>query len=103
LRKFFHENHLFFESFEIITKTNGYLFLIIFQKTSQPLLYFKIFKELELIFLKKFKKLHNTNSKIGPRVLPWYNLGFTQFLKHNHNKLTFAQTQCSQGYHKLVE
>ncbi len=39
----------------------------------------------------------------GPKVLPWYNFGFTQFLRHGHNKLMIAQTQCSQGYHKLVE
>jgi len=38
------------------------------------------------------------------RVLSWYNLGFTQFLiRHAHNKLTIAETQCSQGYQKLVE
>jgi hypothetical protein len=39
----------------------------------------------------------------GHGVLPWYNLGFTQFLRHGHNKLMIAQTQCSQGYQKLVE
>jgi hypothetical protein len=39
----------------------------------------------------------------GHGVLPWYSLGFTQFLKHGHNKLMIAQTQCSQGYQKLVE
>jgi hypothetical protein len=39
----------------------------------------------------------------GLGVLPWYNLGFTQFLKHGHNKLRITQTQCSQGYKKLVE
>jgi hypothetical protein len=33
LRKFFHENHLIFEAFEIVTKTNGYLILVVFQKT----------------------------------------------------------------------
>jgi hypothetical protein len=38
-----------------------------------------------------------------PRVLPWYNLGFTQFLRHGDDKLIIAQTQCSQGYQKLVE
>jgi len=41
--------------------------------------------------------------KNGHGVLPWYNLGFTQFLKHGHNKLMITQTQCSQGYKKLVE
>jgi len=39
----------------------------------------------------------------GLGVLPWYNLGFTQFLKHGNNKLMITQTQCSQGYKKLVE
>ncbi len=39
----------------------------------------------------------------GPKVLPWYNLGFTQFFKHCHNKLMIVQTQWSQGYQKLVE
>jgi len=32
LHKFFHENHLFFETFEIVTKTNGYLILIFSKK-----------------------------------------------------------------------
>jgi hypothetical protein len=41
--------------------------------------------------------------KNGHGVLPWYNLGFTQFLRHGHNKLMIAQTQCSQRYQKLVE
>jgi hypothetical protein len=41
--------------------------------------------------------------KNGHGILPWYNLGFTQFLKHGDNKLMIAQTQCSQGYHKLVK
>jgi hypothetical protein len=66
----------------------------------------KIFKELELTFLKKIKELSNTNPhnvykqlfKNGPWVLPWSNLGFTQFLKHGHNKLMIVETQCSQGY-----
>jgi len=39
----------------------------------------------------------------GPWVLPWYNLGLTQFLRHGHNKLMIVETQCSQGYQKLVE
>ncbi len=29
----FHENHLFFKAFEIVTRVNGYLILIFFQKT----------------------------------------------------------------------
>jgi hypothetical protein len=37
------------------------------------------------------------------RVLPWYNLGFTQFLIHRHNKPMITETQCSQGYHKLLD
>jgi hypothetical protein len=46
-----------------------------------------------------------TNNYVGngPRVLPWYKLGFTQFLIHGHNKLMIAQTQCSQGYQKFVD
>jgi hypothetical protein len=39
----------------------------------------------------------------GYGALPWYNLGFTQFLRHGHNKLTITQIQCSQRYKKLVE
>jgi len=31
--QFFHENHLFFKAFEIITRMNVYLIMIIFQKT----------------------------------------------------------------------
>ncbi len=34
----------------------------------------------------------------GPGFLPWYNLGFTQFLGHGHNKLIITQKQCSRGY-----
>jgi hypothetical protein len=41
--------------------------------------------------------------KNGPEVLPWYKLGFTQFLGHGRNKLMIAQTQSSQRYWKLVE
>jgi hypothetical protein len=41
--------------------------------------------------------------KNGPEILPWYKLGFTQFLRHGHNKLMIAQTQSSQGYWKLKE
>ncbi len=40
--------------------------------------------------------------KNGLGVFPWYNLRFTQFFKHGHNKL-ITQTKCSQGYKKLVE
>jgi hypothetical protein len=29
----FHENHLFFEAFEIVTRTNGFSILIFFHKT----------------------------------------------------------------------
>jgi len=45
----------------------------------------------------------NNYLRKGRRVLPWHNLGFTQFLKDGHYKLMIAQTQCSQGYRKLVE
>jgi hypothetical protein len=34
----------------------------------------------------------------GPGVLPWYNLGFTQFLGDGHNKLMITQKQCSRRY-----
>jgi hypothetical protein len=110
LGQFFHENHLFFDVFEIITITNGFSILIFFPKHRnhrKP----EIFKDLELKFLKKIKELPNTNPynvykqlfKKWAWVLPWYNFGFTQFLKRGHNKLMIAQIQCSQGYQKFVE
>jgi hypothetical protein len=102
---------LFFEAFEIGTRTNVFLSWFFSKIWNQRFLDFKIFKELESAFLKKFKELTNTIHIMftsnyflnGPRVLPWYNLGFTQFLIHGHNKLMITQIQCSQGYKNLVE
>jgi hypothetical protein len=48
--QFIHENHLFFEVFEIVTRYNGYLVLI-FSPKNRNLQKPKIFKELELTFL----------------------------------------------------
>ncbi len=110
LGQFFHENHLFFEVFEIVIRSNGSLILIFSQKNG-------------IVENQKYSKIWNwhffQNSKNCPilihimfisnylrnghGVLPWYNLGFTQFLKRGHNKLMIAQIQCSQGYQKLVE
>jgi hypothetical protein len=110
LGQFFHENHLFFYVFEIVTRTNGFSILSFFQNIGiiENWKYSKIWN---WHFLKKSKNylilIHimftNNYFKNGHGVLPWYNLGFTQFLRHGPNKLMIAQTQCSQGYHKLVE
>jgi hypothetical protein len=110
LGQFFHENHLFFDAFEIVIKTNGFSIQIFFQNIG-------------IVENRKYSKiwnwhfLKNSNNcpilihimfisnyfKNGHEILPWYNLGFTQFLRRGHNKLMIAQTQCSQRYQKLVE
>jgi hypothetical protein len=107
--QFFHENHLFFKAFEIVIRINGYLILTFFQKMRIDSSW--ILKYLKNLNLHFFFNSNNCPIQIhimftsnylinGPRFLPWYNLGFTQFLKQGHNKLMIAQTQCSQ---KLVE
>ncbi len=98
-------NHLFFEAFEIATRTNGSSILIFFQKIG-IIENQKYSKSWNWHFLKNSKNypilIHimfiSNYLKNGLGVLPWYNLGFTQFLRHGHNKLMTAQTQCSQGY-----
>ncbi len=106
----FHKNHLFFDDFEIVTRTNGFSILIFFQNT-------EIIKNRKYSNIWNWHFLKNSKScpilihimfisnylKNGHGVLPWYNRGFTQFLRHGHNKLMIAQTQCSQGYQKLVK
>jgi hypothetical protein len=60
LGQFFHENHLFFDAFEIVTRTNGFFILIFFPKHHNHRK-LEVFKDLELAFLKKFKELPNIN------------------------------------------
>jgi hypothetical protein len=98
LGQLFHKNNLFFEAFEVVTISNGSSILIFFQK-------------IEIIENQKYSKIWNrffflnsNNCPIlihlmftsnylrnGHGVLPWYNVGFTQFLGHGHNKLMIAQ------------
>jgi hypothetical protein len=98
LGQLFHKNNLFFEAFEVVTISNGSSILIFFQK-------------IEIIENQKYSKiwnrffLKNSNNcpilihlmftsnylRNGHGVLPWYNVGFTQFLGHGHNKLMIAQ------------
>jgi hypothetical protein len=108
--QFFHENHLFFEAFEIVTRTYGYSILIFSQKIT-IMEKWKYSKNWNWHFLKNSKNcpilihimLRSNYLRNGHGVLPWYNFRFIQFLRYGHNKLMIAWTQCSQGYQKLVE